>query len=269
MDDGLEDRPGFDDYAAWLDRELVPGFDRDSYLSHYESVTRRALVVFGQSGFWRAVIANLQNIDARYYGETRFHLLADRASDIALSAKPYESFLEKTYRRNILHNANWPDSPDDGWLMPPEWLSDIKDIVRTSVFVQYLDGVEYLTEALSGLCEQHNLTPMQDLEARPEGYYAAHFVVALACELPALRSADSETRTIHMEIQIATLVHKAIRKLLHKHYERNRLTPTHERRAWQWDYESKEFATSYLGHITHYVDGMIMGLRDSPDMEQR
>ncbi|KKK63816.1 hypothetical protein LCGC14_2990500, partial [marine sediment metagenome] len=31
---------------------------------------------------------------------------------------------------------------------------------------------------------------------------------------------------------------------------------------WQWDYRSDEFAANYLGHILHYVEGMIIDVRD-------
>ncbi len=31
---------------------------------------------------------------------------------------------------------------------------------------------------------------------------------------------------------------------------------------WQWDYKGDEFATNYLGHILHYVEGMIMDVRE-------
>lgn len=30
---------------------------------------------------------------------------------------------------------------------------------------------------------------------------------------------------------------------------------------WQWDYESDEFIPNYLGHILHYIEGMIMEVR--------
>ena len=32
--------------------------------------------------------------------------------------------------------------------------------------------------------------------------------------------------------------------------------------VWQWDYTNDRFNTNYLGHIVHYVEGMIVQLRD-------
>ena len=33
-------------------------------------------------------------------------------------------------------------------------------------------------------------------------------------------------------------------------------------KIWQWNYKSDEFAANYLGHILHYVEGMIIEIRD-------
>lgn len=65
-----------------------------------------------------------------------------------------------------------------------------------------------------------------------------------------------------MEIQISTSVKEIIKKLLHIHYENRRLNNTDNGSLWQWDYKGDEFIASYLGHIIHYVEGMIVTLRD-------
>ncbi len=33
-------------------------------------------------------------------------------------------------------------------------------------------------------------------------------------------------------------------------------------KIWQWDYKCDEFLPNYLGHIIHYIEGMIMEVRD-------
>jgi hypothetical protein len=50
--------------------------------------------------------------------------------------------------------------------------------------------------------------------------------------------------------------------LLHKYYEDKRKGIREEDIKWQWDYKSDELATNYLGHILHYVEGMIMEIRE-------
>ena len=64
-----------------------------------------------------------------------------------------------------------------------------------------------------------------------------------------------------MELQITTQLQNSIRALVHKHYEsrRDQSTPSQD---WKWDHTSNEFATNYLGHILHYLEGMIVDIRE-------
>ncbi len=67
---------------------------------------------------------------------------------------------------------------------------------------------------------------------------------------------------LNVEIQITTQIQEIIKVLLHKHYEENRKTTVPKDYKWQWDYKSPEFSSNYLGHIIHYVEGMIVEIRD-------
>ena len=66
-------------------------------------------------------------------------------------------------------------------------------------------------------------------------------------------------------MQITTQLQEVIRKLLHKHYESRRKRTTPDELKWQWDYKSDEFSANYLGHILHYIEGMIMEVRDKQE----
>lgn len=98
-------------------------------------------------------------------------------------------------------------------------------------------------------------------KAREEGYYAAHFYTKQAFEVPKI---DWDTKEIDfsIEIQITTQLQEVIRKLLHKYYERKRKMGVKPVEKWQWDYTCEEFSTNYLGHILHYVEGMILEIRE-------
>ena len=50
--------------------------------------------------------------------------------------------------------------------------------------------------------------------------------------------------------------------MLHRYYEENRVNLSNDDIIWQWDYTKPEFTTNYLGHILHYLEGMIMEVRD-------
>lgn len=73
---------------------------------------------------------------------------------------------------------------------------------------------------------------------------------------------DTEIVEIPVEIRATTQLQDAIRKLLHTYYEDRRKRVQKEDKKWQWDYGSDEFAANYLGHILHYVEGMIVEIRE-------
>jgi len=176
-----------------------------------------------------------------------------------IQIKKIESFIEKTYRKNVINNDKWPEAPEDGWVEPENWYSRIHDIIRTMFVVKYIDGVKYLTEEISLLCEKHCLI---DYEAREEGYYAVHINIPKIIDISGI-GIKLRNEEITFEIQVTTQLQELIRKLLHKYYEENRVKNQPEGRIWQWDYLSDEFSVNYIGHILHYIEGMIVEVRDS------
>lgn len=55
--------------------------------------------------------------------------------------------------------------------------------------------------------------------------------------------------------------------MLHTYYEEQRRKGKREDK-WQWDYNSEEFSANYLGHILHYVEGMIMEVREKQERSE-
>ena len=113
---------------------------------------------------------------------------------------------------------------------------------------------------IRSLCEKNEKDFGCTFEAREVGYYAVHLYTKEEFEIPRI---DWDTMKVEtsIEIQLTTQLQEVIRKLLHKYYEEKRLSPVQSERMWQWDYRSDEFATNYLGHILHYIEGMIMEIR--------
>ena len=65
------------------------------------------------------------------------------------------------------------------------------------------------------------------------------------------------------EIQITTQLKEVMRQLTHgQHQERRQKERPAPDEKWQWDHRSKEFVPNYLGHMLHYLEGMIMQVRD-------
>ncbi|MBA7713090.1 hypothetical protein ES703_122088 [subsurface metagenome] len=73
---------------------------------------------------------------------------------------------------------------------------------------------------------------------------------------------DSEKVPIKVEIQVTSQLQEAIDRLTHKYYEERRSKVKSSDSKWQWDYEGDEFIPNYLGHILHYIDGMIMEVKN-------
>ena len=256
------DKPSnVEEYQKWLSEKHKVDLDK-KYMSHYESSTTRIVTEIEKSTFWRALKDEFKEIETNYFIKTKGYQLTSQAAIPVVQIKPYESLLLKTLRKNCLLNKNWPDPPGNGWILPDNWFAQINDVVRTLFVVKYLDGVQYLAKQIEHLCVSKDMKFKVHLEAREEGYYAAHIYTKIEVEIPKMNW-DTEKVLVPFEIQITTQLQEVIRALLHQYYEQERLKDRKSiQNKWQWDYKSDEFVANYLGHILHYVEGMIMDVRD-------
>jgi hypothetical protein len=247
----------FKDYPAWLDTH---GVSVDVYESHYQAVCRDLVDGFSKCPFWTRAVSGLRDVDAAYQIDKKYPLISAGAPQ--LLTKPWSSFLHKTYRKNVLANENFPDPPSDGWIFPSNWFGRIRDIVRTTVEVKYLDGVPIVLRSLTDLAKQQGCFQGSQLEARVNGYYGAHFECGFVCSIPDI-TWKRYAQQITVEVQVTTSIKEVIKKLLHTFYEDTRTKskqPSIE--EFSWNYNSPQFNAAYLGHILHYVEGMIIEVRD-------
>jgi ppGpp synthetase/RelA/SpoT-type nucleotidyltranferase len=253
------DKPSISQYKDWL-KKIHKIEISDSTQTYYEAVVSKMLSEFSKSQYWESVRRKMSAINEQYFLDTNYYLF-DHLKDGLLCVKSFDSFFLKTYRNNIINNSNWPNQPVNGWILPDNWFSKINDIVRTFYVVKYIDGVGYLADKLRQTAFDLSIPCRLDLEAKETGYYAAHFYVDFECEVPC-ENWDTRSEVISIEIQITTQLQEVIRSLLHKYYEERRCECTVSDVNWQWDYKSNEFATNYLGHILHYIEAMIIDVRD-------
>ena len=246
------------DYKKWLKK--THEIDLHRAQAHYDSVTAKIKQDFEKSAFWVQIIESLGRYDQEYLVKTGYPLLMPKFEP-KLLIKPFESLLLKTFRKNIIENEVFPKEPSGGWILPKNWYSRINDILRTLLVVKYFDGVEFMIGKIESLCTQHDMECRAFLEAREEGYYAAHLYTKRNFEIPRV-DWDTERVDVTFEMQITTQLQEVIRKLLHKYYERARKRIRKEDVKWQWDCKCDEFAANYLGHILHYIEGMIMEIRE-------
>lgn len=247
------------DYLIWLSEchhKKVDGSTR----TYYKGVSHTIKNEFFKSDLWSEICNSLKVFDQKYKIETSYDLLYN-INPPELLIKTYDSYLSKTYRKNIINNKNYPEKPSEGWVFPEEDFSKINDIVRTSISVKYLDGVEFIISEIREICKKHEAKFTEYYEAREEGYYAAHCYIYQDIEIPK-KNWDTRNINIRIEIQITTQLQEIIKTLLQKYYEEKRQLLKPPDIKWQWDYKGDEFATNYLGHILHYVEGMIMDIRE-------
>lgn len=255
-------KPKYEEYKKWLKDER--GFEITNRTKlYYEEVTSTIKGIFQESFLWEKLTSNLNYYSEQFLLDSSGYGLWSNASEpVELKIKPYDSFLLKTYRKNILDNQNWSKQPKGGWILPNNWYSKINDIVRTSFVVKYLDGVGFITRHFELLCKECKVRCKVDFEAKEEGYYAAHMYVTNKFEIPKIEL-GTEFVNVSIEFQVTTQLQEVILKLLHKYYEeRRKQEQLIENIKWQWDYKSDEFAINYLGHILHYIEGMIMERRE-------
>ena len=232
----------------------------------YKYIIQKLQTDIEDSKFWKGLQSNLIDYNDEYYLKNGYPLL--RIEALNLFSKSYSSLLNKTFRKNILLNNDFPNEPINGWITPDNWFSIIKDLLRTTITVRYLDGVEFITNKIKELATENNFSFHVDFEAREEGYYAAHITVGGKFTIVDENWEAIEIE-IPIEIQITTQLQEVIKGLLHKMYEDIRILPNEvKNQKWQWDYKSKEFSSNYLGHILHYVEGMILEVRDKQNLQK-
>jgi hypothetical protein len=261
----VEKPKNIEEYKKWLkEQHGVTITDRTE--RYYETVVNKIKRDFEQSEFWIGIIENLRQYEEEYTIDTGYALFTPNFEP-KLEIKPFKSFLLKTFRKNIIENELYPNEPTDSWILPKNWFSRVNDILRTLFVVKYLDGVDYMIRKVNSLCEQSKTEFKCFLEAREEGYYAAHLYARQKFEIPQ-ETWDTAIVDFSIELQITTQLQEVIRRLLHKYYEEKRGRAKENGLKWQWNYRSDEFIANYLGHILHYVEGMIVDIRERQKKEE-
>lgn len=254
------------EYGVWFSEKFT--FRENEYAMYYEQVTNNMRKQFCDSVFWATLKESIKGWDDEFYSEKGVHLFTkDDTPEVVI--KPLKSLLNKTYRKNVLKNDSFPNKPDNGWVTHNNWFDVVHDIIRTSFEVKYLDGVKFLESKLKDLSEKTGMTDSyrSSFEARDDGYYAVHAAIRLPLNL-ITRNWELEEHIIEIEIQITTELQEMIKMLLHKYYEKNRINNAPKDYKWQWDYDSEQFIPNYMGHIAHYIEGMIVEIREKKQINK-
>ncbi len=241
-------------------RELFRRNDEEEpHELYYERDSRRLVTEFEKTAFWTEFERELAEISERRQLDRELPLLAHPGTPDVV-AKPWDSLLDKCYRKNVLSNDLFPEAPSEGWVTENNWLERIHDVVRTTVVVRYLDGIFAVDDLLQKVADNNAIEIKSDYEARDEGYYAVHVSVPMRLQY-AESGWENVFANVHVEVQLCTQIQEVIRSLTHVFYKKRRVNSPEPGQKWQWDCESDEFVPNYLGHMLHYADGMIMNIR--------
>lgn len=247
----------YEEYLIWMNRNLKIR-NLGAYQIHYERELESIKDRFSNSIFWKTLESQFQEFYDQYLIEEKQLLFSDRLYKPIILTKSFSSLIEKTYRKNVIFNKNWPNQPPEGWITPENWFSRINDLVRTKIVVNYLEGMNFISSKIKEHCEEHGISFSPKPDARMEGYYAINsYFENLEFTINEQKTGNEITIRIAIELQITTQIQDLMRGLLHKEYVKARLKKDSSL-DWVWKYKDDKFSTAYLAHLLHYAEGMIM-----------
>ena len=278
-------KPDYDEYLDWYKTRFLIDLDDGSAQNWYDDDTLNGVQQLEGSRFWIALRRRIEHWDESYKAiHDRYPLFWDTSALPTIARKSFESVLEKSFRRNVLYNKDWPRPPirnqknnaesrsdereeDDPqwWYGPNNWLTTFPDIFRTRLTATYFDGVRYLAKRIDELSKQITSNPPKPkFHASNDGYHAAHLGVRDQLKLRDYENLDPVLVSAHLEIQVTTTIQATINRILHRVYEEWRLYG--RPKNWQWEHDKTAFSANYLGSTLHYLEGMIVTVRDQKEI---
>ena len=244
-------------YFVWHKEKTGEEMDA-SFTTWYNTNSEKICNSENSQGFFSKIKESLREWGAQYSQKNGYDLLA--RDDVKLETKSFESLKEKIYRKNF---KKFQEEKSEGLATQTNLFEKINDTVRGLIVVKYLDAVDFLAIKISELAKERGVTCELVKEARGEGYFAIHLYYMVEYEV-AGRDWNPIKVKCSIEVQIATQLQDVIRKLTHKQYEINRLIFSKKAKdPWQWRYTEDEFFLNGLGHTIHYLEGMILEIRDN------
>ena len=276
-------KPTLEEYQDWYSDQFLISLDDGTAENWFNLVTAAGRLYLEESSFWKALRASWDEWNEAFVAENKgYQLLESSVQPERVNTKSFESAVNKSFRWNVLENNLWPKPPqqrpstapptpptpeyvpvDDPqlWFGPGNWLTDFPDIFRVRLVATYFDGVRYLADEVKKLAENHSSRPPEvSFKASNDGYHAAHIRVYHELQTQNFPDKDDVAVDVRLEIQIVTVIQDSISKLLHKVYRDWRVNGPPQ--DWEWDHESLAFSVNYLGHTLHYLEAMIVNVRN-------
>lgn len=246
------------EYIDWAAKAISDQFDATMRRVYDTNVTTVLTTAQGHA-FFRELPNYLEGVSGRYRAHTGTDLLLPGAS-LELYKKPFDSVIDKCFRKNVILNREFPQPPAKNWITLANCTARLNDIVRGTLVCRYLDGPEFLARELKTCAEALGLSARYDSQQNDRGYYAYHFYVKIPVEVLDIHWKVTVV-DVEIEVQLSTQLQEVLRTLTHKSYETLRLAEPTLDESWKWKYSEARFKASYLGHTLHLIEGLILELR--------
>lgn len=249
---------GYSDWAATSHGHNL-GPDRQQW---YGIVTASLRQAVDDHAFGAGIHDALADAAVEYEQKTGTPLFGGEGTPTVMwRVKPYESVIDKLYRKNVLTNDTWPNEPPGGWYAPDQIFERLDDIVRTRLVCDYLDGPQFLVEKLNDFANRIGLEAEYSSREKDRGYYAYHVYVTIPVALVDLNWAPVQ-HMARVEIQATTRLQSVLDVLTHKQYEEARLKEPVQDSSWKWEHKTLRFKNAYLAHSLRLLEGVILEVRD-------
>lgn len=251
----------FTEYCDWAKEVLAVDYADPKIKTFYDTNTSIALTGVQQSSFYSGLQDKLNEIADAYkasYGAQLFMV----GSVPTLQRKPYRSFIDKSFRVNILWNRKFPNPPKLGWITPLTCFTKMNDLIRATITCKYVDGPKHVANSLTDYARTIGTTCNSYTQQRDEGYYAYHFYSCIPINLLDQDWKEIE-QLLNFELQLSTQLQDSLKDITHVFYEKERTLGSANDQAWKWELKSPKFRTSYISHSLHLLEAIIVELRDA------
>lgn len=252
-----------EEYVEWARNTLGVDFESEDCLDAY-NMNMTNVHTFASDSLLNSLHSFVDRIGSEYEKISQSSLFMSE-TDIKWHKKPYESFLNKSFRQNILWNQNWPNAPkyrdeEPEWVTPDNWFLKFNDTVRTMLVCKYIDGPKYFVERLDDFVTTDlKLSCHYDSRQKDDGYYAYHLYIKLPVVL--YTGTGLTKSSVEIEIQISTQLQEVLNKITHSYYEQERISYTANLDTWKWETHTNKFRVAYLRHTLHLLEAIILEAR--------
>ena len=125
-----------DEYLEWAASALGCDFKAESNKNRYNSNLTNFVNDLNSNVFYTNLLEKLLDWE-KEYSEVHSTSLFMHPPDAKIHQKSYESFINKSFRINVLWNKRFPNEPKNGWINIDSLYSLINDLVRTQLVCKF------------------------------------------------------------------------------------------------------------------------------------